>query len=109
MKEFFFVRAGKKYNKVMLAEILYAEGSGNNVKLVTGNRVYVINITMQEFEKQVPAELFCRVHKSWIAGLHNISSFTEEVIYLGNTEIPLGKVYQKEFLRKVSIIPMVNE
>lgn len=109
MREFFFVKAGRKYNKVMVRDILFAEGAENNVKLVTSSHVYVVKITMLNFVKQLPAELFCRVHKSWVVGLFNITSFDDEVVYIENTEIPIGKAFQKEFLKSVSIIPISHE
>ncbi len=43
---------------------------------------------------------FARVSKSYIVNIHHINSFDNELIYIHNTEIPLGQSFKDEFIRQ---------
>ncbi|HEY5969383.1 MAG TPA: LytTR family transcriptional regulator DNA-binding domain-containing protein [Chitinophagaceae bacterium] len=47
----------------------------------------------------LPLKEFARVHRSYIVSLNNIKSFTAEVIEIGNTNIPIGKLYRSDAMK----------
>jgi DNA-binding LytR/AlgR family response regulator len=49
---------------------------------------------------QLPDAIFARVSKSYIVNTLHISSFDNELIYIHDTEIPLGQTYKDDFLKQ---------
>ena len=68
-EEHIFVKSNLKKRKVILNDIKWIEALGDYIKLVTDEANIVILSTMKSFEKQLPAEKFLRIHKSYIVNL----------------------------------------
>ncbi len=100
--EVIFFKADKKIHKYFFADILYFQGSGNYVKVVgkTEKAILVLD-KMSELMEKLPADLFMRVHKSYILNLKHIKQFQGNMIKVDDLEIPLGQSYKEEFLKRI--------
>ena len=103
MQKYFFVKANGKYVKIELQEILYVEGCGNYLKIVTERRSHLVLITMKRMEKLLPTYSFKRIHKSYIVSLDKIVEFDSERVSLKEKELPIGGQYRDELERSVVI------
>jgi two-component system, LytTR family, response regulator len=54
--------------------------------------------TLKQFETDLPAALFCRVHKSYMVSLSKIERADRNTVYIGETSIPVSNTYRKSFL-----------
>jgi len=97
---FMYLKHDKKNVKVMLDDILFFEGCGNYVKVVTANKEILTYQTLNFLEKQLAQEGFLRVHKSFIVSVRNISAYTTETIEVGKHMLPIGNSY-KQVVNKV--------
>lgn len=77
------------------------------LQVVTDKKTFTILITMKQIEEFLPANLFCRTHKSWIVALGRIVSFDNEVVLLNDMMHPIGVHYKNRFFNSVTIL--VNE
>ena len=66
------------------------------LKIHTTSQTIVTHQTMKAMEELLPANLFMRIHKSYIIALNSIKSIDGSSIFLENnkTEIPLGSSYK---------------
>jgi DNA-binding LytR/AlgR family response regulator len=55
-------------------------------------------------EEKLPESKFARVHKSFIVALEKITGIYTEHIAIGETELPIGRVYKNEFLKKAYLV-----
>lgn len=99
---FVYFRAERKMIKVMLNDILYIESMKDYIKIVTTNGVVITKQSISSVEAMLPEKHFVRVHRSYIASLGKIKSFTNELIEIEKTEIPIGKLYRNEVIRMLS-------
>jgi DNA-binding LytR/AlgR family response regulator len=50
----------------------------------------------------LPENAFIRTHRSFIVSLKKIRSFTTELIDTDKAEIPIGKLFRNEVLKRLS-------
>lgn len=53
--------------------------------------------TFTEFEKQIPASIVCRVHKSFMIALDKIDSIEKDQIKIGEKLFPISDTYKQRF------------
>lgn len=96
---FVYFRSDRKMVKVMLADILYIESMKDYIKVITNKASIITKQSISSMEEMLPEYSFIRVHRSYIVSLQHIRSFTSELIEIGNTEIPIGKLYRNATLK----------
>jgi two-component system, LytTR family, response regulator len=96
---FVYFRADRKMVKVMLNDILYIESMKDYVKIVTNNEVVITKQPLNSVEGMLPEGQFIRTHRSYIVSLSKIKSYNHELIEIGKTEIPIGKLFRNGVLK----------
>jgi DNA-binding LytR/AlgR family response regulator len=84
--------------KVLLDEVLYIESDKDYVKIVTTNATISTRQTISSVEAMLGKSKFFRIHRSFIVSLEKIRSFSNEMVTVGNKELPIGKLYRHSFL-----------
>ena len=95
--DYFFVKSGFKLHKVTFDEILYVEGQGDYLKIVTPRLRIMTLQTFKGVEDILPAANFLRVHKSYIVAIDKIESIEGNMIRIADVHIPIGESYKKQF------------
>jgi len=93
---FIFVKANKKMVKVYLEEILYIEAQKNYLLIVTTKESLLSYQSISSMAERLPANLFLRIHRSFIIALGHVDAFTHSTVAINKKEIPIGKNYVKE-------------
>ena len=99
---FVYFRADRKMIKVMLPDILYIESMKDYVKVVTQHETIITKQSISSVEAMLPEHKFIRTHRSFIVAASAIHSFTSELIMIGKTEIPIGRLYRQQALKVLS-------
>ncbi|GAB6011324.1 LytR/AlgR family response regulator transcription factor [Viscerimonas tarda] len=100
-KTYLFVKTEYRMERIDFCDILYIEGMGAYLRIVT-NRAKIMTLqTFSQLEKLLPSEHFQRIHKSFIVSLNKIESIERNVVKIGGQRIPIGKNYQDEFYKKL--------
>ena len=101
-KAFVYFRADRKMVKVMLSDILYIESMKDYIKVFTTNRMLITKQSITSVETMLPGNLFLRTHRSFIVSVAKIHSYTTELIEIGKTEVPIGKLFRNEVMKNIS-------
>jgi two-component system, LytTR family, response regulator len=104
MRDFFFVKSGRKFTRVLFADVQYAEAMSRYVKLITSRREHLVMTTLGQVEKLFPTDIFCRVHRSYIISLRHTVEFEYEMATIGNKQIPIGRQYRSLLLGKINLL-----
>lgn len=96
--DFLFIKSDKKSIKVKISDICYIEGLGDYIKLYLTDKKLVTNLSMKKIESLLPAELFYRIHKSFIISLDKIELIEGNMVKIGNTKLPIGNLYRQDFM-----------
>ena len=93
-----YVRSDKKNVKIRFDEILYIESIKDYVKIVCNSRTIISKILISELESKLPAELFLRIHRSYIICIRNIEAYSQTHIEVPGKELPIGRNYKHEVI-----------
>jgi DNA-binding LytR/AlgR family response regulator len=104
-QEFIFIKTENRLEKIMLNEILYIEGMRDYRRIHTVNKKIMTLQNFSEFEKQIPASLLCRVHKSYMVALSKIESIERSRIKVGGQMIPISETYKDAFFQVINNKP----
>lgn len=99
---FLYFRADRKMVKVFYHEILFIESLKDYIKIVTTSRTIVTKYVLYTLEEMLPAGEFLRIHRSYIVAINKIDSFNTESIQIAKHEIPIGKIYKIDVIRRLN-------
>ncbi len=104
--DFFFVKADKKLIKVIFDDILYIEGLKDYVIIKRRDSRIVTLQTMKSLEQKLPANIFKRVHRSYIVNLSKINAIVGNMVEITEKgekkHIPIGKNYRETLLEIIN-------
>lgn len=92
-----FFKVDREFVKVFLEDIMYAEASGNFVKVFLHTKLVMVSETFSNFIELLPTDEFVRVHKSYLVSISSITKVMGNTIYIKNHEIPIGETFRKDF------------
>jgi len=93
------VKAEGKIYRLQLAEILLLEALGDYVRIHTRAAIITTHDTLKNLVKSLPADLFMRVHRSYIIALDKIHFLEGNRLRIGEQDIPLGHSYRDQLLQ----------
>ena len=99
-ESFLLIKAERRYYKVNFRDIKFIEGLKDYVVIHTQNQKLFTAMNLKTIHQKIPAEIFLRVSKSYVVNKDHIESFDNHTLYIGDSEIPLGEVYRKEFFER---------
>ena len=94
IRDFLFINVQKKKVKILFSEIVYIESQREYIKITTIKNDYLTKMSTHEIEAILPANLFKRVHRSFIVSIRRIESYTAEIVEVNGISIPIGKGYR---------------
>lgn len=106
-EKFFFVKTEFRLQKVNFEDILYIEGKGDYLQIVTKDCKIMTLQNFRNLEEILPSENFCRVHKSFLVSLDKINIIEKSIINIGDVHIPVSDSYKSRFfdlLKKRNLI-----
>jgi len=105
--DFFFVDDDGKKIKINFDNIIYIEGAGNYIIIVTPEAKKIIYKSMNAMQDILPCDKFIRVHKSYIVAASRILAIRGNQITLDikspEKTIPIGITYRENFLKQLGI------
>jgi two-component system, LytTR family, response regulator len=101
--EFFFVNVDYSLVKVLFADIIWIEGSGDYVKihLKSAPKPLLVRTSAKTLESELPPEKFLRIHKSYIVAVASITAIRKNSLFISELELPVGETY-RDALRQLT-------
>lgn len=100
-KDYIFVKTEYRMERINFADILYIEGMGAYLQIVTNSNKVMTLLSFAQITELLPPFNFVRVHKSYIVAIDKIDSIERSVIKIRNARIPISKGYQEDFYKKI--------
>ncbi|MCB2222510.1 MAG: LytTR family DNA-binding domain-containing protein [Bacteroidetes bacterium] len=91
---FLYIRENKKMRKVPQQDILYIESFREYCKIHTTDGSIRTRTALSKVEEKLPEGQFLRIHKSFIVATRHIVSFNASGVWIGDTELPIGRSYK---------------
>jgi len=103
LKDSLFIKAEGKFYKILYKDCLFAEAQGNYTKIVTTDKVILTKMTFSALIDLLPAELFIRVHRSFIINKSMISYIEGNRVFIQQNEVPIANNYRDDFLNMIGL------
>jgi DNA-binding LytR/AlgR family response regulator len=101
-KNFIIVKSDRKMIKLMHDEILYIEGALEYVTFHTNHGKIMGLFSLRNLEKELPADRFMRIHKSYIVAMDKISEINGNLVKVGPHTITVSKAMKPALLEHFS-------
>lgn len=98
-KDFLMVRADHKMYRINFSELIFIEGQSEYVTFHLTTRKITAYYSLKKLEEELPANLFCRVHKSYIISLKSIEVIEGNLISIAGRKISIGKIYKDNLMQ----------
>jgi DNA-binding LytR/AlgR family response regulator len=95
------IKSNLKKLKIYLSRIKWIEAYGDYIKVATDDETHLVLSTMKGFEKELPADRFLRVHKSFIVNISRVEKFNNKFAEIGTTKIPLSRNKKDEIVKTI--------
>jgi DNA-binding LytR/AlgR family response regulator len=102
-KDFIFIKTEYRLEKIALNEILYIEGMRDYRRIHTIHKKIMTLQTFKELEKEIPANVISRVHKSFMVSIDKIESIERDRIKIKDILIPISETYKKPFFELINL------
>lgn len=101
IEPYFFIRESANFIQIPYREVLYIKSQDNLLNIVTGDRTYSPILTIAKLEEKLNANVFLRVHRSFIVHRAAIRTIAKNDIELTTGErIPIGDQYRNKINHK---------
>ncbi len=92
--DYIFVKSDSRYQKIPLSEIVFIEAEKDFVNIHTTSGKKLVLANLSSIESQLPADVFIRVHRSFIVHQNKVEALDNDFIYLDKNKIPIGKTFK---------------
>jgi len=97
-----FVKSNGKIVRIRIRDIYYIEALKEYIRIFTTEGNQVVYQTMQSMEDKLPAELFFRIHRSYIVGLSHVKSIEGNSVLVHKTQLPISRYVKEQFIKSIS-------
>lgn len=103
-KEYLFIKTDSLLQRISHKDIFWIEASGDYIKIMTVEKLHVVHSTLKNIEEKLPANLFQRVHRSYIINLERVTNIDPNNVEVNKKIIPISGTYKEELMRKINVL-----
>lgn len=93
------VKNGYEFVKIDLNSIIYIKSEGDYTQVQTTEEKYLLTYPLKYWQKHLPANSFCQIHRSYIVNTKHITKATASKVIVGSTSLPIGRLFKPNFFK----------
>jgi DNA-binding LytR/AlgR family response regulator len=109
IKDAIFVRYAGSLVKVKFTDILWLKADGNYTTLVSRKAVFSVRNILKNFEDELPAGDFMRIHKSYLVRIDEIESINTKDLKVAGDLVPVGRTYYQALINGIQKLGMSGD
>jgi DNA-binding LytR/AlgR family response regulator len=109
IKDAIFVRYAGSLVKVKFTDILWLKADGNYTTLVSRKAVFSVRNILKNFEDELPAGDFMRIHKSYLVRIDEIESINTKDLKVAGDLVPVGRTYYHALINGIQKLGMSGD
>jgi DNA-binding LytR/AlgR family response regulator len=99
-----FVRYTGRMIKIMLMDILYMEADRNYSRIFTGQKEFMLSVTLKYIEDKLRIPFFMRIHRSYLVNMMHIDQVLESDVMIRGKAIPLGTGMREKLMQRMQTL-----
>jgi DNA-binding LytR/AlgR family response regulator len=93
---FLSIRADRKVHRLPFQRILFLQALDDYVKITSTEGTLLPKVTLSQLEKELPDQLFLRIHRSYIVNLKFLQSYDQQEVRIADRKLPIGKSFREQ-------------
>jgi len=99
--DYFFVKCDGKIEKLLYSDLIYIEAMLNYVILHTETKKMIVYLTMKSIAEQLPAQMFIKVHKSYIINGSKVKTIEGNEVNLGTAKVVISQNFYDKAIKEI--------
>src|SRR5687767_14242420 len=104
VRSFFFIPTHNRLEKIFFHDIIYIQACKDDVQIVTENSIFDSDVSLDQVQKALPAESFCRINLTCIISIEKIISFDDKLVCMPGANLPVAEPYRFLLQNQVMIL-----
>jgi DNA-binding LytR/AlgR family response regulator len=104
MGDALFLKKDCQYKKEKFCDILWLEAESNYTTIKTRDGKYVYSTVLKNFEDKLPADVFARVHRSYIVNMYCVTGFEGNMLIVDGKYIPVSRSSRESIFKRFQTI-----
>jgi DNA-binding LytR/AlgR family response regulator len=100
-REALFLKTDRQWVRIDIADIQYVESMKDYIRVVTTKGECICHLSLADMTARLPAEFFCRVHRSYTVALKKIDHVRHHCAHIGAKVIPISRANREEVYRRL--------
>ena len=101
---YLFVHVDKKLVKINIPDIYLIEAKGDYISIKTDKKNYIVHATLKKIEEKIPANIFLRIHRSFIINTNEIIDIQDNSVLIKKSVVPISRTYKSILLKKLNLL-----
>lgn len=94
----FFLKSGHEVLRIDHADVTHISAMRDYVAVHTHAKGRILSLeNLRDLEQRLPADRYCRIHRSHMVALHAIERVERDHVVLANVHLPISEGYSKRF------------
>lgn len=95
VQDYFFIKSDGQFIKIKLDDVLFFESEKDYVFIYTQQKRYLTLLSLKQLEKELPANRFLRVHRSYLISLDKVDLVEGNEMVIKGQRIPISRSLQE--------------
>lgn len=92
-ENYFFIKSDGQFIRIKMDDVLYFESEKDYVFIYTVHKRYLTLLSLKQLERELPANRFLRVHRSFIASLDKVDLIESGHLVIRERKIPVSRTF----------------
>ncbi|MFM2213205.1 MAG: Transcriptional regulatory protein YpdB [Bacteroidota bacterium] len=100
----FYVNIGHRLIKIDIPSVTLVKAKGDYIVIKTETNTYTVHTTLKKIEDKLPADLFLKVHRSFIINTKKIIDIEDNSVLIGKDVIPVSRGNRPELINRLNLL-----
>jgi DNA-binding LytR/AlgR family response regulator len=99
-----YVNIDRRLIKINFESIKLVEAKGDYILIKTTTKNYTVHSTLKKIEEKLPADLFLKIHRSYIINTKKIIDIEDNSVLIDRDVIPVSRSNKPELIRRLNLL-----
>lgn len=99
-----YVNIDRRLIKIDIPSIYLIESKGDYINVKTEGKNYVVHSTLKKIESKLPADLFLKIHRSFIINIKKIIDIEDNSVLIKKDVIPVSRSNRPELMKRLNLL-----
>jgi DNA-binding LytR/AlgR family response regulator len=97
--DFIYVKHNHRFEKVVIADMLYIESMLNYINIITEKGKYTVYSSLKQIEESLPANKLIKIRKSYLVAINAITTIEQQYLLVSNFKLPVSRTNRNSVMK----------